>query len=72
MLGSYPLLWLLAVMWAVAAAAFLSRLDTRKLAVVVIVLSLLVLVTMIRGRGHPQSARPVLVPMSAPPVVGPI
>ncbi len=45
-----------------AAAAFLSRLDKRKLAIVVILLSPLVLLSMLHETAHVPAAKPVFRP----------
>ncbi len=66
------MLWVLVVMWAIAAAAFLSSLDKRKLAVVMILLSLLVLLSMLRSTTHVPPLQPAFRPVSAPQTTGPM
>ena len=57
MLLTSPTFWLILVMWATAVAFFLSKLDRRKLAVFVILLSLLLLAFLVRERGRALTTR---------------
>ncbi len=62
-----PMLWLLVLIWAIAAGAFLSKVDRLKLAILVILLSLLMVVFMVRGRASVPPAKPVILPVSPGP-----
>ena len=57
MLLTSPTFWLILVMWATAVAFFLSKLDQRKLAVLVILLSLLLVAFLVRERGRALTTR---------------
>jgi len=60
MLRTFPTVWLIVVMWATATAFFLSKLDKRKLAVLVILLSLLLLAALLRERGRTPDTTPTV------------
>jgi hypothetical protein len=58
---AFPLtVWLILVMWATTTAVFVSKMDRRKLAIVVILLSLLVLASLVRGRVHTPATTPTV------------
>ena len=63
--------WLIAVPWTIATAVFLSKLDKRKLAILVIILSLLVLVSLVRGRVPVRAAKPAALFVSNPHFTAP-
>jgi|PlaIllAssembly_1097288.scaffolds.fasta_scaffold718369_2 hypothetical protein len=60
MLRTFPTVWLIVVMWATATAFFLSKLDKRKLAVLVILLSLLLFATLVHTRERAPATGPAL------------
>ncbi len=55
--------WLIVFMWATTTVAFLSKLDKRKLAILVIFLSLLVLVALVWHVPVPAT-KPAVLPVS--------
>ncbi len=64
MVATPPMFWLAVLMWAIAAAALLSKLDKVKLAILVILLSALMVVLATREEGPISPAAPTIQPAS--------
>jgi len=66
MFDTSPMFWVMVLMWVIATVAFLSRVDKRKLSILVILLSLLMLISILSERGFVHPSKPAVLPISAP------
>ncbi len=70
MLDVPPLFWVIVLMWAIATVTFLARVDLRKLTLLVIILSFLMLVAVLHEREFFHPSAPTVRPIAGTQATG--